>query len=246
MPRQVPQGLRKLSRGRAGVWVLNCLFAQPSEIPPTAVAPPPLLSAELAGRACVVVDLLLCQHLDLLFGQHLSVCIACALYYTVGGRSGQNLISAWAPHWLYVAPPAADPGAGSHPRAPLRAQVRLHGEVLPFRKITALMAQVGWWGLRLPALFLVLHGGVSGPHGWPSGMPQHTAVHQPPFAISSSSLPGAAQPRQGDLLARGAAPALRRRRVGRRARPRRRARLLQPRLPARLCHLRRCGPLRVG
>lgn len=56
----------------------------------------------LPERVCVVMDVLLSEHLELVFGQHLSVCLACAIYYTV----------------------------------------RLHGEMLPFRKITWLMAEV--------------------------------------------------------------------------------------------------------
>lgn len=42
-----------------------------------------LFHAELPARACVVADLLLAEHLELLFGQHVSVAIACAVYYTV-------------------------------------------------------------------------------------------------------------------------------------------------------------------
>lgn len=42
---------------------------------------------------CAVVDLLLCDHLDLLFGQHLSVCIACAIYLTVGDARRSVVLS---------------------------------------------------------------------------------------------------------------------------------------------------------
>lgn len=42
-----------------------------------------LFPAELPARACIVADLLLAEHLELLFGQHVSVAIACAIYYTV-------------------------------------------------------------------------------------------------------------------------------------------------------------------
>ncbi|PRW32980.1 retinoblastoma-associated -like [Chlorella sorokiniana] len=38
---------------------------------------------ELGARACIVADLLLAEHLELLFGQHVSVAIACAIYYTL-------------------------------------------------------------------------------------------------------------------------------------------------------------------
>jgi len=49
------------------------------------------LTVDLPARTCCVVDTLLCDHLELLFGQHLSVAIACALFYTVGacGAAGQ-------------------------------------------------------------------------------------------------------------------------------------------------------------
>ncbi|KAL4451183.1 hypothetical protein ABPG77_009255 [Micractinium sp. CCAP 211/92] len=43
---------------------------------------------ELALRACSVVDALLADHLDLLFGQHLSVAIACALFFTIKHHGG--------------------------------------------------------------------------------------------------------------------------------------------------------------
>ena len=44
----------------------------------------PANAAELAARACIVADLLLAEHLELLFGQHVSVAIACNIYFTVG------------------------------------------------------------------------------------------------------------------------------------------------------------------
>ena len=44
----------------------------------------PAIAAELAARACIVADLLLAEHLELLFGQHVSVAIACSIYFTVG------------------------------------------------------------------------------------------------------------------------------------------------------------------
>jgi hypothetical protein len=47
--------------------------------------PPLLLPAELEARACAAVDVLLSQHLELLFGQHFSVALAAAIYFTVGG-----------------------------------------------------------------------------------------------------------------------------------------------------------------
>lgn len=45
--------------------------------------PVPSTLSELPARACIVADLLLAEHLELLFGQHVSVAIACAIYYTV-------------------------------------------------------------------------------------------------------------------------------------------------------------------
>lgn len=49
-----------------------------------------LPAAELGLRACAVMDALLGEHLDMLFGQHISVAIACALFFTVrlGGGPG--------------------------------------------------------------------------------------------------------------------------------------------------------------
>ncbi len=60
-------------------------FDLPSQ-PSSELSSPPCPAAELALRACSLVDALLADHLDLLFGQHLSVAIACALFFTVGGR----------------------------------------------------------------------------------------------------------------------------------------------------------------
>ncbi|KAL4422907.1 hypothetical protein ABPG75_009104 [Micractinium tetrahymenae] len=43
---------------------------------------------ELGRRACALLDALLGDHLDMLFGQHVSVAIACALFFTIRHHGG--------------------------------------------------------------------------------------------------------------------------------------------------------------